>query len=49
MIPAFKESKRQDKQAYQIKLTRINYDQKSMSIFFLLKLNEKVKIASDKH
>ena len=44
MITDIKESKRQAKQQNQISITQA---QNSLSIYFL-KLNEKVKIASDK-
>ena len=46
MILAIRDSRRQDKQQNQIKTTHITYDQNSM-IFFLKKLNDQVKIASD--
>ena len=46
MILAIRDSRRQDKQQNQIKTTNITYDQNSM-IFFLKKLNDQVKIASD--
>ena len=50
MIPAIKESTRQDKQQSQVKTTGITYNQNAMFVYIhLKKLNEMIKIASDKN
>ena len=48
MIPTIRENWRQDKQQNQIKTTRLNYDQNSISICFFKRAIKNAKILSEK-